>query len=236
MGAPTRQDVLGLGLPAPAAPRPPQLIESTVDGSGLLLVRAHGLATDAPLSFRAISSTTLGATPSSLPAPLAEGTTYYARPTSSDAFQVATAVSPAAVVSAFTAAAVGRFSFLVDPGTALDTAIERAWTIVQSDCTAHGGDVTAQILTDAAAALAARFYVAFVCAGDPVKAESYDGIARLYAEIYAPKLAAYFAGVPVRGATDATPSTAENGPVLVATRSLGPFGPLSTATADRWRV
>src|SRR5262249_34002827 len=162
---------LDLGVPAPAAAQPPQLVEHTVDASGLIFVRAHSLALDAPVSFRAISSTTLGAPPSTLPVPLAEGTVFYARPTSSDAFPVA-----ASAIAIFTSPASGRFSYIVDPGLRLDIAIARAWNVVQSDCTAHGGDVEAPILTDAAAALAARFYIAIVCAGDPDKAASYDGL------------------------------------------------------------
>lgn len=224
MPAPTRQSVLDFGLPAPVSGRVPLLVEHTVDGSGLLFYRGHSLALDAPVSLRAVSSTTLGATPSVLPAPLAEGVTYYARPTSSDAFALATAVSPAAAIPAFTAPAVGRFEYLIDQGVAVDIAISKAWTVVQNDCTAHGGNVDAPILTDAAAALAVRLYIASFCAGDADKAASYDGLSRLYAEIYAPRLDAYFAGAPVRGATDATTGLAENGAVLIATTG-GAFGP-----------
>jgi len=246
MPAPTRQSVLDFGLPPPVAGRVPLLVEQTADGSGLIYYRGHGLALDAPLSFRANSSTTLGAPPASLPAPLVEGTTYYARPTTSDAFHVATAPSPAASIAAFTVAAVGRFGFILDYGPALDAAIAKAWTIVQSDCTAHGGDADASILTDAAAALAARLYVAIFCAGDAAKAQSYDGIAKLYAEVYQPKLDAYFRGVPICGAQDATPGLAENGPRLIPTNSAGSFrapvgyGPSACgcgrSAADRDRV
>ena len=232
MPAPTRQSVLDFGLPPPVAARTPQLVESTVDGSGLLLARGHGLALDAPLSLRAISSTTLGATPSSLPVPLAEGVTYYARPSSSDAFALATGASPTTAIASFSAPAVGRFGYVLDFRAALDRAIEKAWTLVQSDCTAHGGDVDAPLLTDAAAALAARLYIAVLCAGDPTKLASYDGIAGLYQEVYAPKLAAFFSGVPVRGGSDATPALAENGPVLVRPRA----GVFASLFGDRDRV
>lgn len=221
MPAPTRQDVLNFGLPAPAAVRVPELVESTVDGSGLILKRGHSLGLDAPISFRCISSTTLGAAPSSLGAPLLEGVTYYARPASSDAFQVATAPSPAAPIAAFTSAAVNRFSYVIDLGPALDQAIADAWGIVQSDCTAHGGDTEAPILFSAARALAAQLYLAVVCAGDAAKAESYAGLSAIYDKIYAPKLAAYFEGAPVRGATDATPTIADNAPRARGRRPVG---------------
>jgi hypothetical protein len=213
--------VLDFGLPPPVAGRPPLLVEHTVDASGLLFYRAHGLGVDAQISFRAISSTTLGATPSSLGAPLVEGTTYYVRPTSSDAFQVALAPSPSAPITSF-GAAVGRFGYVVDPGIALDNAIAKAWTMVQAQCTAHGGDVAAQILTDAAAAFAARLYVAVLCAGDPVKASTYDGISKLYQEVYEPLLQSYFRGLVVRGSVDATPASAENGARLMRPKH-GPF-------------
>lgn len=223
MPPPTRQSLLDLGVPPPVAGRVPLLVEQVVIAAGLLFYRSHGLALDAPLTFRAISSTTLGAPPAALPSPeLVEGTVYYARPTSSDAFQVATAPSPSPPIASFAATASARFGFLVDPGAALDLAIQRAWTVVQSDCTAHGGDTAAPLLTDAARALAARFYVVTLCTGDPTKAAQYDGLARLYAEIYAPKLAAFFTGTPIRGAVDATPGIVEDGAVLVQL-PRGPF-------------
>jgi hypothetical protein len=204
------------------AARVPLLVEQANDSAGLLFYRAHGLGLDYPLTFRSISSTTLGAPPSSLPGGLSEGTTYYARPVTPDSFAVATAVSPAAQIASFSGAAVGRFGYMVDPGVALDQAIAKAWNLVQSDCTAHGGDVDAPILTDAAAALAARLYVAALCAGDPAKGASYDGISKLYAEIYAPKLAAYFAGASIRNAVDTTPTVAENGARAICPKE-GPF-------------
>lgn len=222
MPAPTRQSLYDFGLPPPAAASPPYLVERTVDASGLIFFRGHGLSLDAPISFRCVSSSTLGDTPSSLPAPLAEGVIYYARPSTPDAFALATAASPASAIAAFTDAAIGRFSWLCDPGAGLDAAIGKAWTVVQSDCTAHGGDVDAPLLTDAAGALAIRLYVAATCAGDPEKAASYDGLTALYAEIYAPKLAAFFSGAPVRGAADADPAVANNGPRRIVL-PRGPF-------------
>lgn len=212
MAKPTRADLLTLGLPAPAAVQPPQLVEQVDPAQGLLFLAAHGLSADDALSLRVVSSTTLGATPGRLPAGLSEGVTYYARPASADAFRVAAGPSPASAIASFGSRGSGGLSIMLDPGSSLDAAIDRAWTIVMSDCTAHGGDVEAQILTDAATALAARFYVAHMAAGDPAKAASYDGIATLYQEVYAPKLAAYFAGIPVRGAADATPTVSEGSP------------------------
>jgi hypothetical protein len=232
--------VLDFGLPPTVAAAPAKLIERTLDGSGLLFLRGHGLALDAPISLRCVSDTTTGAPPSSLPVPLAEGVTYYARATSSDAFTLAAAPSPASAIAIFTVPAVGRFGFVLDYGPALDVAIADAWNAVQSRCTAHGGDVDAPILESAARHLAARIYIAVRCAGDSAKATSYDGISKLFAEIYEPQLAAYFAGVAVRGGKDLTPTLAENGPYLPprpqgpfrAPRSPGPF----RGTTDRNRV
>lgn len=221
MPAPTRQNVLDFGLPPTVATAPPKLVEQVVVGTGLLFLRGHGLGLDAPISLRSISSTTLGATPSALPAPLAEGVTYYARAASSDAFALASAASPAAAISSFASPGVGRFGFVFDYGPALDQAIADAWMSLQSLCTAHGGDVDAPILTSAARHLAARIYIAVRCAGDAAKAASYDGISKLYTEIYEPQLRAYFAGAPVRGGTDATPAIADNSPRALGRAPVG---------------
>lgn len=227
MGKPTRESVLAFGLPSPAAAPVPLRIEQVDTASGRLFSWAHGLATDDAITLRLHRDTTPGAPAQSLPTGLQEGVTYYARPTSDDAFTLATAVSPAAAIASYASAGLGEFEVRLDPWAALDAAIERAWTAVLADCTAHGGEVEAAIITDAAAALSVRLYVAHVAAGDPGKGASFDALASLYAEVYAPKLAAYFRGVPVRGATDGTPGVSEGSPLY---RVLGP----AVATSAPW--
>lgn len=225
MAKPTRASVLAFGLPPPAAASPPLLVEQVDTATGLLFYRAHGLSADDPISLRLVRDTTLGAPTPALPTGLAEGVTYYAQPSTSDAFRLATS-SGGSPISGYAAEGT-RFSWLFDPFAALDAAIDKAWTAVLADCTAHGGEVEADIITDAAGALAVRFYVAHMAAGDPETAQSYDGIAQLYTEVYQPKLDAYFKGVPVRGATDATPSIGEAAPRF---RKLGASAPTNWGT------
>lgn len=221
MAKPTRSDLLTLGLPAPAVVQPPQHVEQVTAATGTLYMRGHGLSLGDALELRVLTSTTIGATPGALPTGLSEGVTYYARPVTAGAFQLATTPTGSAI-SSFGSAGVGRFAILLDSGAALDQACDDAWATVLSDLTAHGGDVEAPIVSIAAKFLAARLYVAHMAAGDAAKAASYDGIAALYAEVYAPKLAAYFRGIPVRGATDATPTVSEGSPRF---RVLGPAAP-----------
>ena len=212
MGKPTRQSVLDFGLPPPAAASPPLLVEDVDAAQGLLFYRAHGLALDAPIELRLIRDTTPGAPAPALPAGLAEGITYGADPLTASSFRLRLAGSP---ITSFPDAGTGRVAFFSDPGASIDIAIDRAWTLVMEHCTAHGGDVEAQIVTDAAGALAVRLYVAAMAAGDAAKAASYDGLAALWPETYRPLLDAYLAGRPVRGATDATPLISEGSPRFV---------------------
>jgi hypothetical protein len=233
MAKPTRQSLLDFGVPPPVAAQPPLLVERVSASAGLLFYRAHGLALDAPISLRLVTDTTLGATPGALPGGLSEGVTYFARPATGDSFALATAVSPAPAIASFTDGGTGRFSFLWDPGASIDVAIDKAWTLVLAMCTAHGGEVDAPIVTDAAAALAVRLYCAAVAAGDPDKGASFDGLSALWPDTYKPLLEAYFRGVPVRGATDATPTIGEGSPRYVRLGSSLSSGPnFGTGSAE----
>ncbi len=183
--------------------------------TGLLFYHAGLFQLDDQLELTLVRDTTTGAPASVLPTGLAEGVVYYVRPATAGSFRLAVAPSPASPITSFVSAGVGRFAVMFDPGAPLDQACQDAWDTVLTDCTAHGGDVEAPIITIAARYLAVRLYVAHMAIGDPEKAASYDGLAGLYQEIYAPKLAAYFKGVPVRGATDATPTVSEGSPRFV---------------------
>lgn len=221
MAKPTRASVLAFGLPPPAAASPPSLVDRVDETRGLLFARAHGLEDGDTLSFQLNTVTTLGAQPGALPTVLLEGTTYEAEPATSDAFRVRP--QGGATITSFADAGVGRFSFLVDPWAALDAAIDKAWRVVLAMCVAHKGDITADIVTDAAAALAVRFYVAHMAAGDPDKGASYDGLAALWADTYKPLLDSYLAGAPVKDAVDDTPAKAEMGARLVELADAEPF-------------
>ncbi len=235
MSKPSRASLLAFGLPPPAAASPPLLIEQVDAAQGLLFYHAGLFQLDDALELSLVRDTTTGATPSELPGGLEEGVTYYVRPATAGSFRLATAVT------SFADAGVGRFRVMFDPSAALDAAIDKAWTLVLAMCTAHGGEVEAQIVTDAAASLAVRLYVAHMAAGDAEKAASYDGIALLWQETYKPLLEAYFRGVPVRGATDATPTIAEGAPRFVRLSSsatapnFGWAAPRSTHSSRRSR-
>ncbi len=212
---PTRASILAFGLPPPAAASPPLLVEQVDAAQGLLFYHAGLFQLDDQLELGLVRDTTVGAPASALPAGLAEGVTYYVRPATAGSFRLSLGPSPASAITPFADAGVGRFSVMFDPGAALGAAIDKAWTLVLAMCTAHGGEVEAPIVTDAAASLAVRLYVAHMAAGDPDKATSYDGIAALWPDTYKPLLEAYFKGVLVRGATDATPAIAESAPRFV---------------------
>lgn len=217
----TRAKVYALGLPPEAFARPPRLIEAVVAGSGTFLLRAHGLAPNAPLQLGVFSESTLGAAPAALPggAGLAEGVTYYAQPgASSDAFQVAASAN-GAVLSPFTDEGAGVFGILVDPGPDLDAAIGSASTLIDAHLVAHKAPVVADIVSDVCARLAARIYVGAHGLGNPVYAAAYAEIADM--RIMDERLmAGWYSGRPLpAGSTDATPATAEMGAVAVNLKS-----------------
>ena len=224
MAKPTRSDVLTLGLPPPAAASPGMLVERADAATGLIYYRAHGLSDGDALTLRLSSSTTTGAPATALPGGLAEGTVYEAVPATGDAFRVR--LAGGSTKTSFSSAGSGRFSILLDPWPALDAAIDRAWTLIHARCTAHGGDVSAQIVTDACAALAVQLYIAATTAQDPAKKDSYAGLDALWERTYQPLLDAWLRGVPVRGATDATPSVSEGSTCF---QVLGAAVPASTS-------
>ena len=81
MGYCTITDVYNAGLPRGSLPNPARLIASVSVSTNLLTLDGHGLSSGQPIEFRADNG--------SLPAPLSEGTTYYAIPSTDSAFAVA---------------------------------------------------------------------------------------------------------------------------------------------------
>lgn len=220
---PSRQSLLDFGVPPPAAALPPLLVEQAIASTGLLFYRAHGLAADSAISFRAISSTTLGAPASRLPSPLREGVTYFAQPVTPDAFGVSLTAGAARLAS-FGTSACGSIAYLIDPADALDAAIDEADVLVVAMLTGHHGDVDADIVTNCKRALAARLYVVKMAIGDPAKAESYAPLAAMWTETYQPMLDLYLAGTAVKGGVDATPTIAEGGARYRRLGTSAPFG------------
>lgn len=75
-----RGDLYAFGLPRGAVPNPGRLLADVSVSAGTLILGEHGLAEDDPFSVRASAGGTL-------PAPLVAGVTYYAAPTSADAWK-----------------------------------------------------------------------------------------------------------------------------------------------------
>jgi hypothetical protein len=216
MGKPTRSDVLLLGLPAQAAAAPSWRVGAVSADTGAFTLPSHGFDLDARVSLDVASPATpaLGGTPATLPTGLAVGVTYYVRPLSDRAFLLAEAPTPADAITSYDSTGSGTIVVCSDPWAPLDRAIDDAWTTIQALLTAHGGDVEAPVVEVAARYLAAQHYVAHMCAGDPAKGENYSGIATMFERVYRPLLESWRHGVPVRGATDATPHVAEMGAVV----------------------
>lgn len=87
----TAADVYAIaGIQRGALPNPGRVVESVSTGANTLTLGGHGYGADAALLFRAEDG-------GSLPAPLAEGTTYYAIPLTDDTFSVSASAGGAAV-------------------------------------------------------------------------------------------------------------------------------------------
>lgn len=217
----TRASVYALGFGPEAFARPPRLIDGVVAASGTLLLRAHGQATDTALSLAVLSSSILGAPASALPPELAQGVTYYAQPgSSSDSMQLS-ATPGGAVISPFTDAGTGVFGLLIDHGAHLDRAIADATALVDAHLVAHRGPVAADVVEGVAARLAARIYVGAHGLGNAAYARAYEEVSSM--RIMDERLmAGWLAGKPLpAGSTDATPTLAENGALLISLEGRG---------------
>ena len=219
MGYCARTDVYAAGLPPEAFARPPRPVESAAAfASGILSLRSHGLSVDAPVALAVVSSSTLGAPAAALPGGLSVGVQYYARPSGSDLFALATAVSPAAAISSFSDAGSGLFSIIVDHGVYLDAAIEAATVVIDQYARAHAAPITSAALPFVCAFLAARIYVATHRALIPEakagEAEAPSWIRGLLDKLFA----VWLEGAPIVGAVDATPNVPEMGPALARRR------------------
>ncbi len=210
-----RSDVYATGLPPEAFARPPRAVEGVTPSSGVFALRSHGLSTDASVTLAVASSSTLGATAAALPAGLATGTQYYARPSGSDLFSLATAPAPAAAIASFGDAGSGLFSVVVDHGVFLDAAILAASRIIDEYARAHLPPINAAILPFVCAFVAARIYVATHRALMPEQkageAEAPSWIRSIVDRLFA----LWLSGAEIQGATDADPSVADMGAVAV---------------------
>jgi hypothetical protein len=83
-------DLYDYGLPRGGLPNPARLIDSVDVASNALTLDEHGFSGGEQVSFRADES-------GALPAPLTEGTTYYALKVTSSAFRVSATLNGAAI-------------------------------------------------------------------------------------------------------------------------------------------
>ena len=119
-------DLYDFGLPRGAVPNPGRLAEGASASTDAISLDMHGFALDDAVVFRADGAN------ASLPAPLVEGTTYYAKPLSQFSFQVA-ATAGGAAIDLTTA---GQYILVIAPLN-IAAAIEWASTIVDDMLPSH---------------------------------------------------------------------------------------------------
>ncbi len=83
-------DLYAYGLPRGAAPNQGRPLAAANTSANTLTLDVHGFALNDPITFRVEGGGTI-------PAPLVEGTTYFAKPVSESTFQVAAAADGAAI-------------------------------------------------------------------------------------------------------------------------------------------
>lgn len=222
----TRADVYALGLPPEVFARPARSVGQVIPSSGTIVLRAHGLSTDAPISLSLLSTSSIPGSPAAaLPGGLSAGVSYYVQPIGSDSFQLATTAGGTPIAS-FTDAGVGVLGILVDHGPYLDACIEDFARMIEAHLTAHRGPiVVSPVLTGINARGAADSYVGAHGAGNAILRQAYDqaGIARRRI-LDDRMLTAWLNGKPLPfGSVDATPTVAEGGAVAVRLISRGFF-------------
>jgi hypothetical protein len=175
-------DLYSYGLPRGAVPNPGRNVASVNASANALTLDEHGFATDDPVTFRAQSG-------GSLPAPLVEGTTYYAIVVDDARFSVAASEGGAAIDLTSAGSRV-----LVISRLPREAAIRWASAIIDQSLPAHAVPLTApypEIVVATCAELAAGKLAGYSGAGAKSLA---DMIAAANARI-----AKWAKGVPLRG-------------------------------------
>ena len=178
----TRADVFAFGLPRDVFPFPARLIASVAPLANTLELDGHGLELNDPVQFRAESG-------GSLPAPITEGTTYYAIPI--DDYRFAVSASPSGSALDVTTAG-SRVLLLIQ--LPVEAAITWASRIVEDSLPAHVLPLTeppAEQIRLAVAELAACRLAARLGSATKSVADTLASIER--------RLARWASGVPVRG-------------------------------------
>jgi hypothetical protein len=177
-------DLYAHGLPRKSVPNPGYLVESVDATANTFALDVHGFSLDDPVSFRAEAG-------GSLPAPLASGTTYYAIPTTDNAFSVSATAGGAAV----NITSAGS-RFLVIAAFPVGAAISWASQVIDDMLPAHvvplGVDAIPEIVRMTCAELAAGKLAARAGAQSKSLTEVVDAAGK--------RLARWGKGVPIRGA------------------------------------
>jgi len=198
-------DLYLYGLPRGALASPGRLVDSVSVSGDTFELDAHGFETDAELQFRTAGG-------GGLPSPVAEGTSYYAIPSSDWAFQIAASEGGAAINLTTTGT-----TFLVLAPMPVTAAIAKASRMIDDMLPAHViplEDPVADIIRMTTAELAAADLLART-GGQSVSLTTIYDAARKRVERWA-------RNAPVRG---------ENAPPT-AQRSAR----TSTTTASPWRT
>lgn len=185
------QDLHSYGLPRGALPNPGRTIASVSAGANTLTLGEHGFATDDPVTFRPQAGGTL-------PAPLAEGTTYYAIAVDDARFSVASSEGGAAIDLTSAGTRV-----LVISRLPLEAAIRWASAIIDQSLPAHAVPLTApypEIVKATAAELAIGKLAGYTGAGSKSLADMIAAAQK--------RIERWAKGVPLRGEnTDTQPRT-----------------------------
>lgn len=201
----TASDLYDFGVPRGTLQNPAQLIASVDTAADTFELNLHGFELNHPVTFRPEAG-------GELPAPLVEGTTYYAIPTSDNVFQVAAAVDDNAVELTSQGERI-----LVIASMPIDAAISWASRILDDMLPAHVLPLESplpSILRITAAELAAFKLVGYRGNASKSLTELFDAAKR--------RLERWAQGVPIRG--ENAPTSAQ-----VAVTSAAP------ADARGWR-
>lgn len=147
----TRSDVMGINVPRGALVRPSREVARADATADVLELEGHGLAADDALSFQVDAGGVL-------PAPLAIGTTYYAKALDEDHFQVA--ATPGGPAIDLTNVGTAPFSLVVPIGPMIDTFLEEFSRWADGKLVAHIVPLTAPFPTWVTRIVALRTVVA----------------------------------------------------------------------------
>jgi hypothetical protein len=214
------QDVFNLGLDAQAFRSRALLSEGVVPSTGTITLSGNGLSLNAQVSLVVMSSSTLGAAPAAVPTGLAVGTPYYALPVSGSSMLLQLAATQSGSPITFSDGGAGAWGILIDPTIWLAAAITAASLVIDQYSTAHAAPINAAVLTLVAARLAAHFCVA----AHSMMSPAFSGILErpsMVDKLIRKLLDFWVEGAPIKGATDATPSIADDAPRARCNRPVG---------------